>query len=148
MKEKHRLETITKDIVNEHIDNNNELFYREIMLCMTRLTYLFIEKACPLVKKTAMVAEGFWVNYIPYESFPTLAIDEEYTKLSKFIDEEKDRNQNFYARAVRLTVRKYDEKFSDDNIDVFPLFVDYLIKIGCYREAISSIIENSFSFKK
>jgi len=143
MRGKHRLEAIVRDIVNEHVDANNEAFYREIMLCMAKLAQLFIDKACPLVKEAAAAADGFWASFIPYENFPTMTIDVEYARLSKFIDEGKNRNQDSYARAVRLMVRTFDEEFSDDNIDVFPLFVDYLIKMGCYRESISDIIERS-----
>jgi len=86
-----------------------------------------------------------FASFIPFESFPTVTIDEERKKLSKFINESKDRDQVFYARVIRNTLEKFNEGHPDDNIDIFTWFINNLIKMGCYREAISDIIESCFS---
>ncbi|BCG04523.1 hypothetical protein PPGU19_090910 (plasmid) [Paraburkholderia sp. PGU19] len=144
MKPDTRLDVALRNVVNEHVDNNSEYFYQQVMICMVKLSALFIDSAGPAVKEAASVAEAFWSEFVPFENFPTSAINVEYASMSRFIDAGGPRDEHLHARAVRLMLRKYDVDHLDSNIDVFPLFVDYLIKMGCSREAITDTIERCF----
>lgn len=148
MKSNDRLENILIDVVNDHVENNNEVFYQRVMLCMVRLSRLFIERACVLVTDAASISEEFWKNFIPNDNYPMLTIDAEYSRLSKFIDAGADGGQDLYARAVRLMNRGFDRKSLDYNVDIFPLFVEYSVKLGCYREDIAEIIEECLDSKR
>ncbi|MEM5370910.1 hypothetical protein V4C53_33410 [Paraburkholderia azotifigens] len=144
MKPETRFDVVLRNVVDQHADNNSEYFYQQIMTCMVKLSGLFIDSASLAVKEAASVAEAFWSEFVPFENFPTSAIDDGYASMSKVIDSGGAKDRNLYASAVRLMLRKYDADHLDSNIDVFPLFVDYVIKAGCNRDAVADTIERCF----
>lgn len=139
-----RLDLFLGKCIDEMTENNNEYFYQKQMLCRIKLVESFKEKMSPFLQDKLLIAEQYWNAFIPNENYPTSEIDFEFINLSKRRDFEKNDNAQLHLRIIRLLFKKYDSESTDENIDCFMLFFEYLIKLGFYKEDLADAVENLF----